>query len=185
MLELLAAICLFSGGHSIILAAFDNFKREMNETYRFETLMEYFDKPSDFQIEFMVACMQFINIVVHSVENLTFRVALQWEFTSLGLDQCLERLKHHESEELAVQISAYLDNEFDVATLVDEADAKAAYVERLAEKEEELARIKDLIQEMEVCFYSFFKIIFFVINFFLHRLNPWLNKFNMRTILKT
>lgn len=34
--------------------------------------------------------MQFINIVVHSVENMNFRVHLQYEFTQLGLDQYLE-----------------------------------------------------------------------------------------------
>lgn len=37
-----------------------------------------------------VACMQFINIVVHSVENMNFRVHLQYEFTHLGLDKYLE-----------------------------------------------------------------------------------------------
>jgi len=37
-----------------------------------------------------VACMQFINIVVHSVENMNFRVFLQYEFTHLGLDHYLE-----------------------------------------------------------------------------------------------
>ena len=67
--------------------------------------MHYFSHPESFQIEFMVACMQFINIVVHSVENMNFRVALQWEFSSLGLEECLDNLGTHESEELAVQIS--------------------------------------------------------------------------------
>lgn len=33
--------------------------------------------------------MQFINIVVHSVENMNFRVHLQYEFTHLGLDKYL------------------------------------------------------------------------------------------------
>lgn len=37
-----------------------------------------------------VACMQFINIVVHSVENMNFRVHLQYEFTHHGLDDYLE-----------------------------------------------------------------------------------------------
>ena len=40
----------------------------MRETHRFQTLVSYFTNPTEFQIEFMVACMQFINIVVHSVE---------------------------------------------------------------------------------------------------------------------
>lgn len=33
--------------------------------------------------------MQFINIVVHSVENMNFRVHLQFEFTNHGLDKYL------------------------------------------------------------------------------------------------
>jgi len=34
--------------------------------------------------------MQFINIVVHSVENMNFRVHLQHEFSIIGLDTYLE-----------------------------------------------------------------------------------------------
>lgn len=37
-----------------------------------------------------VACMQFINIVVHSVEDMNFRVHLQYDFTKLGLDEYLD-----------------------------------------------------------------------------------------------
>lgn len=87
------------------------------EKDRFEKLMEYFIN-DDNNIDFMVgrhlnqqslmlrawiyvifschrvclqvACMQFINIVVHSVENMNFRVHLQYEFTHLGLDKYLE-----------------------------------------------------------------------------------------------
>jgi hypothetical protein len=36
---------------------------------------------------------------------MNFRVALQYEFTHLGLDDCLERLRHNESDELAVQVN--------------------------------------------------------------------------------
>jgi len=50
VLELLAAICLVGGGHEIILNAFDNFKREMNEVRRFEVLMAYFINPESFQV---------------------------------------------------------------------------------------------------------------------------------------
>ena len=34
--------------------------------------------------------MQFVNIVVHSVENMNFRVHLQHEFSIIGLDDYLE-----------------------------------------------------------------------------------------------
>ncbi|KAG7219805.1 hypothetical protein INR49_005826 [Caranx melampygus] len=101
VLELLAAVCLVRGGHDIILSAFDNFKEVRRvgtgvsrgavcgEKSRFEKLMEFF-RSEDSNIDFMVACMQFINIVVHSVENMNFRVHLQYEFTRHGLDEYLE-----------------------------------------------------------------------------------------------
>lgn len=41
-------------------------------------------------IVLQVACMQFINIVVHSVEDMNFRVHLQYDFTKLGLDEYLD-----------------------------------------------------------------------------------------------
>ena len=43
-----------------------------------------------FLLSTQVACMQFINIMVHSVEDMNFRVHLQYEFTKLGLDDYLE-----------------------------------------------------------------------------------------------
>lgn len=45
---------------------------------------------SVFLLKYQVACMQFINIVVHSVEDMNFRVHLQYEFTKLCLDDFLE-----------------------------------------------------------------------------------------------
>lgn len=42
-----------------------------------------------------VACMQFINIVVHSVEDMNFRVHLQYDFTKLNLDDHLEVTANH------------------------------------------------------------------------------------------
>lgn len=128
VLELLAAVCLIDGGHSIVLKAFDNFKDVYGEKCRFETLMDYFRKDAnehDFNIDFMVASMQFINIIVHSTQNMNFRVHLQYEFTQLGLDEYLEnKLRYNESDRLQVQIQAYLDNQFDVQELVEEADMK-------------------------------------------------------------
>lgn len=142
VLELLAAICLVKGGHEIILSAFDNFKEICHETHRFQTLMNYFLNFEDFHIEFMVACMQFVNIIVHSVEDMNFRVHLQYEFTALGLDDYLEKkLRFTESEELQVQISAYLDNVFDVAALMEDSETKTAALEKVSDLEDELAQV--------------------------------------------
>uniref|UniRef100_A0A674MVF8 Formin-like 2b n=1 Tax=Takifugu rubripes TaxID=31033 RepID=A0A674MVF8_TAKRU len=134
VLELLAAVCLVRGGHEIILSAFDHFKTVCSESMRFEKLMEHF-KNEDDNIDFLVACMQFINIVVHSVEDMNFRVHLQYDFTKLNLE---EHLEHTESDRLQVQIQAYLDNVFDVGTLLEDAETKNAALERVEELEENL-----------------------------------------------
>uniref|UniRef100_A0AAQ5Y6B1 Formin-like 2b n=1 Tax=Amphiprion ocellaris TaxID=80972 RepID=A0AAQ5Y6B1_AMPOC len=147
VLELLAAVCLVRGGHEIILSAFDHFKTVCSESMRFEKLMEHF-KNEDDNIDFLVACMQFINIVVHSVEDMNFRVHLQYDFTKLNLDDHLERLKHTESDRLQVQIQAYLDNVFDVGTLLEDAETKTAALERVEELEENLGtRLLDVENE--------------------------------------
>ncbi|KAM9368983.1 LOW QUALITY PROTEIN: formin-like protein 1 [Phaethornis superciliosus] len=148
VLELLAAVCLVRGGHDIILAAFDNFKEVCGERNRFEKLMEYF-RNEDTNIDFMVACMQFINIVVHSVENMNFRVFLQYEFTHLGLDQYLESLRLTESEKLQVQIQAYLDNVFDVGAMLEDSETKAAVLEHMEELEENVTQLTEKLQDVE------------------------------------
>ncbi|XP_042607381.1 formin-like protein 3 isoform X5 [Cyprinus carpio] len=148
VLELLAAVCLVRGGHEIILSAFDNFKEVCKEKHRFEKLMEYF-RSEDGNIDFMVACMQFINIVVHSVEDMNFRVHLQFEFTKLGLDDFLEKSKHTESDKLSVQIQAYLDNVFDVGGLLEDAETKNVALEKVEELEEHLSHVTEKLQDVE------------------------------------
>lgn len=149
VLELLAAICLVKGGHEIILSSFDNFKEVCQEDRRFQTLMEYFINYDLFNIDFMVACMQFVNIVVHSVEDMNYRVHLQYEFTALRLDEYLDKLRMNESEELKVQISAYLDNVFDVAALMEDSETKTTALEQVQELEDNLSRTLDHVAEME------------------------------------
>ncbi|NXV37005.1 FMNL3 protein, partial [Rissa tridactyla] len=174
VLELLAAVCLVRGGHEIILAAFDNFKEVCKEKHRFERLMDYF-RNEDSSIDFMVACMQFINIVVHSVEDMNFRVHLQYEFTKLGLEeflqvwgvrglgggcpeeaplsltppQCPQKSRHTESEKLQVQIQAYLDNVFDVGGLLEDAETKNVALEKVEELEEHLSHLTEKLLDLE------------------------------------
>ncbi|XP_029945357.1 formin-like protein 1 [Salarias fasciatus] len=148
VLELLAAVCLVRGGHDITLSAFDNFKEVSREKNRFEKLMEYFIH-DDSNIDFMVACMQFINIVVHSVENMNFRVHLQYEFTHLGLDKYLENLKQTESEKLQVQIQAYLDNVLDVGALLEDAENRGGVLDHVDELQEHNIQLNARLQEME------------------------------------
>ncbi|MBW00805.1 Formin-like protein 1, partial [Eschrichtius robustus] len=125
-----------------------NEKEVCGEQHRFEKLMEYF-RNEDSNIDFMVACMQFINIVVHSVENMNFRVFLQYEFTHLGLDLYLERLRLTESDKLQVQIQAYLDNVFDVGALLEDTETKNAVLEHVEELQEQVALLTERLRDAE------------------------------------
>lgn len=89
-MELLAAVCLVRGGHLKVIEAVDTFKREFSEQRRFESLLRYFMDHKTVSTEFQLACMNFINVVVHSAEDVNFRVHLQHEFTELGLDEYLQ-----------------------------------------------------------------------------------------------
>merc|ERR1719348_2055400 len=80
---------------------------------------------------------------------MNFRVALQYEFTALALDDCLERLGHHESDELAVQVSAYVDNVLDVAALMEDSETKQAALDQVADLEDELSRVSERLMETE------------------------------------
>lgn len=150
VLELLAAICLVKGGHQLIMTAFDHFKEQCGERRRFQTLMYYFVNYDSFNIDFMVSCMQFINIIVHSVEDMNFRVHLQYEFTQLGLDDYLvNKLRNTESEDLQVQIQAYLDNVFDVSALMEDAEAKTTAIEATVELQAQLSHLQEVVRDWE------------------------------------
>ena len=64
--------------------------------------------------------MTFINVVVHTCEDLNYRVYMQHEFTLLGIDELLEKLEEAAQDFPALhkQIKAYQDNYFNVAALV-------------------------------------------------------------------
>ncbi|BHF62975.1 Formin-like protein 2 [Sparganum proliferum] len=94
VLELLAAVCLIVGGHERIVRAFELIRADLGEVHRFESLFYFFrtherTPAEEYSIDFVVSCMQFINIVVHSTENITLRVFLQQEFINLGLEDYL------------------------------------------------------------------------------------------------
>ena len=77
------------GGHEKIIEAVDNFKKVNGEQHRFERLVQFF-MASTASPDFRVACMNFINVIVHSAEDMNLRVHLQYEFTLLGLDDYLD-----------------------------------------------------------------------------------------------
>ncbi|CAF3542171.1 unnamed protein product, partial [Rotaria sordida] len=151
ILELLAAVCLVELGHDVVLAAFDNFRIVCQERRRFETLMKSFTQPLEFNVDYMIACMQFINIIVHSVQDMNYRVCLQEEFKLLGLDECLKKYleTHSECDLFILQIHAFLDNYFDVGQLLEDSETKQQAITKVSELEEQLGITNERIQELE------------------------------------
>jgi formic-like protein len=83
--------------------------------------------------------MKFINIVVHSAEDMNFRVHLQYEFTILGLDEFLSnKLRLNDNEKLQMEIQVYLDNRLDVQELVEDAAQKIIKEKELEDLNQEL-----------------------------------------------
>ncbi|KAI6175235.1 Formin-like protein [Aphelenchoides fujianensis] len=138
IMELLSAICLIESGHERILEAFNRFRLEYNESHRFKTLLYFVYKGADDHLEFVSAATQFVNVLVHSAEEMDYRVYLQYEFDNLGLDVFLKDLKENESELLLTQYNAYYQNRIDVDKLL--ADS-----EKLPDVE---AKLNDTIQRL-------------------------------------
>ncbi|CAJ0968876.1 unnamed protein product [Ranitomeya imitator] len=60
-----------------------------------------------------VSCMQFINALLTSPEDLDFRIHLRNEFLRCGLKQILPHLKEKENDELDIQLKVFDENRED------------------------------------------------------------------------
>ncbi|KAL5113032.1 Formin-like protein 2 [Taenia crassiceps] len=156
-LDLLSAICLIGGGHPRVLKAFDHFRRTIGENACFETVMNDFrvheDLPLDqYNLEYSVACIQFINIVVHSPENINLRVYLQYAFTLLGLDDFLRALQARPGDKLNRHVEAYVNNMVNCSLLLDDAEAKEAAVEEVSRLEAALEASESTAKQQAASF---------------------------------
>eukprot|EP00039_Didymoeca_costata_P006962 m.94940 g.94940 ORF g.94940 m.94940 type:complete len:1079 (+) comp13470_c0_seq1:169-3405(+) len=148
VLELLAAVCLVPKGHRRVLEAFNHFKLMNQEKVRFQTLVHLLRSERG-NVAAMVAAMAFINVVVHCVPDMNFQVALQHEFTQLGIIPILEDLEKLGSEELHEQIEAYQDNFLNVAELSKEAELHQQDLEVIEELEDDIKDLQAKVDEIE------------------------------------
>ena len=75
-------------------------------------------------------------------DDMNFRVALQYEFSNLNLDEFLANLKD-DSDLMDLHISAYDENILDVHELMEDSEAREAAVEKATELEEELTMLQE------------------------------------------
>ena len=148
VLELLAAVCLVPKGHRRVLESFDHFKKANAEKVRFQSLMHILRSERN-RVGVMVAAMAFINVVVHCVPDMNFQVALQHEFTQLGIIPILEEMERDAAEELREQIEAYQDNFLNVAELSKEAELHEQDIEVIEELEDDIKDLQLKVEDIE------------------------------------
>ena len=127
-----------------MLAAFDSFARTNGEKHRFETLISILAVETS-SVALAVACAAFINVVVHCVPDKNYQVALQHEFTVLGLMNVIKTHVHLDSEDFREQFNAYQENFVDVSVLTMEAEKHLEDLEIIEDLKEDLEDAKTQI----------------------------------------
>ena len=111
VLDLLGAVALIKGGHEMCLKGFDNFKQIVGEKRRFTTLTKLVRKGVETNLDqyadFVVAALKFVNVLVHTVGDMNYRVHLQYEYSCLGYDQILHKLVGCGNDQIKAQVQAY------------------------------------------------------------------------------
>uniref|UniRef100_A0A670K2D4 Diaphanous related formin 2 n=1 Tax=Podarcis muralis TaxID=64176 RepID=A0A670K2D4_PODMU len=107
--KILSAICIVGEENVLdkILGAI-TIAAERNNGERFSNIVEGLENHEALQLQ--AACMQFINALVTSPEDLDFRIHLRNEFLRCGLKKILPDLKEKENEELDIQLKVFDEN---------------------------------------------------------------------------
>uniref|UniRef100_A0A7M4ERV6 Diaphanous related formin 2 n=1 Tax=Crocodylus porosus TaxID=8502 RepID=A0A7M4ERV6_CROPO len=107
--KILSAICIVGEENVLdkLLEAITT-AAERNNRERFSPIVEGLENHEALQLQ--VACMQFINALVTSPEDLDFRIHLRNEFLRCGLKNILPGLKKKENEELDIQLKVFDEN---------------------------------------------------------------------------
>ncbi|TMS17740.1 Protein diaphanous-like protein 2, partial [Larimichthys crocea] len=107
IVKILSAFCIIGEENILdkILAAM-TIAAERNNKERFASIVEGLENHEAQQLQ--VACMQLINALVTSPDDLDFRIHLRNEFLRCGLKKILPELK--ETEELDIQLKVFNEN---------------------------------------------------------------------------
>ncbi|KPP79663.1 hypothetical protein Z043_100739 [Scleropages formosus] len=107
IVKILSAVCIIGEENTLdkILAAM-TIAAERNNRERFACIVEGLENHEAQQLQ--VACMQLINALLTSPDDLDFRIHLRNEFLRCGLKKILPELK--ETEELDIQLKVFNEN---------------------------------------------------------------------------
>ncbi|CAB3401462.1 unnamed protein product [Caenorhabditis bovis] len=149
VIQMLSSICMVQGGQEIVSDAFDRFEKDFREPRRFWTLMQFVKSPPEFHVEFLSSAVQFFDYFVNNVDDLNFRVHLQYEMTLLGLDKYIEQMADCESDELQERMISYANSAIDVAQLLDDSNQKNELLDERENLKNRLSAANERVQEVE------------------------------------
>lgn len=72
----------------------------------------------------------------------TYKSTRSMHFITAKAERVTDSVSYEDGFLMQVQISAYLDNVFDVAALMEDSETKTAALEKVAELEDELAQVR-------------------------------------------
>ncbi|XP_068106081.1 protein diaphanous homolog 2 isoform X2 [Hyperolius riggenbachi] len=112
ILKILSAICIVGEDNILdkLLEAIST-AADMTNKERFAPIVEGLENHEALHVQ--VACMQFINALLTSPEDLDFRIHLRNEFLRCGMKQVLPHLKEKENDELDIQLKVFDENKED------------------------------------------------------------------------
>ncbi|XP_077984469.1 protein diaphanous homolog 2-like isoform X2 [Glandiceps talaboti] len=103
--KIMAAVCLVPpDGHERALEAITVYG-EIEDRDRFTPIIEAMEKTSNKQL--LVVCMQLINALVSSPEDLDFRLHIRNEFMRCGLSDAIDDLRDQPTEDLKTQLTVF------------------------------------------------------------------------------
>ncbi|NXY18421.1 DIAP2 protein, partial [Atrichornis clamosus] len=129
--KILSAICIIGEENILdkLLGAITTAAERHNREERFSQIVEGLENHEFIQLQ--VACMQLINALVTSPEDLDFRIHLRNEFLRCGLKKILPALKDKENDELDIQLRVFDENKdedhFELSHRLNDIKAEMEY----------------------------------------------------------
>ncbi|KAF4802186.1 diaphanous related formin 2 [Turdus rufiventris] len=129
--KILSAVCIIGEENILdkILGAITTAAERHNREERFSQIVEGLENHEFIQLQ--VACMQLINALVTSPEDLDFRIHLRNEFLRCGLKKILPALKDKENDELDIQLRVFDENKdedhFELSHRLNDIKAEMEY----------------------------------------------------------
>jgi polyhydroxyalkanoate synthesis regulator phasin len=107
VLRVTAAVCLVADGHDRILEAV-TVNGEMCNVNRFEPVLMALKKTNNPMLQ--LACLQFINAIVNTPEDIDFKIHLRNEFMRGGLEDSLVSLRDIQLHDLTTHLNIFDDH---------------------------------------------------------------------------